>query len=106
MSFLKAAADLNFILGWERTTVKSQSRDITMEIERFLTYYHFNLNKRKSSYIKDSLIRRSSMYANFLFRYECSDGSGMSITSRTTLSNQKRKNIPPVYAECIGLVLK
>ncbi|MGE8078443.1 type IV pilus biogenesis protein PilM [Peribacillus loiseleuriae] len=86
--------------------LKSQSQDITMEIERFLSYYHFNLTKGNHRISKLVLSGDHPCMETFYSDIHTAIEVSVQPLLEPLFQTKKGRNIPPVYAECIGLALK
>ncbi|WP_161632349.1 type IV pilus biogenesis protein PilM [Bacillus cihuensis] len=84
----------------------SQSQDITMEIERFLSYYRFNLTKGKHHIAKIVLSGDHPCMETFYKDIHTAIEVSVQPLLEPLFQTKKGRNIPPVYAECIGLALK
>lgn len=86
--------------------LNSQSQDITMEIERFLSYYHFNLTKGNHRISKLVLSGDHPCMETFYSDIHTAIEVAVQPLLEPLFQTKKGRNIPPVYAECIGLALK
>ena len=80
--------------------------DAMMEMERFLTYYRFNLSQNKYSITKIFVTGDHPSMKTFVA--QMNDRLDVEIQSilQPLFQTKKGINIPPVYSECIGLSLK
>lgn len=87
-------------------TLMVLTRDIMREIERFLTYYRFNLTQNKYS-ITSILVTGDHPCMETFVKY-MNDQMDINVQSilKPLFQTKKGINIPPVYLECIGLSLK
>lgn len=86
--------------------LQGQSRGITMEIGRFLSYYHFNFTKGNHRIAKLVLSGDHPCMATFYTDIHKAIEVSVQPLLEPLFQTKKGMNIPPVYAECIGLALK
>jgi type IV pilus assembly protein PilM len=87
-------------------TLIGQTRDMMMEIDRFLTYYRFNLTKNKYSITKIFATGAHPCMETFVTHMNNQLDIDVQSILQPLFQTKKGINIPPVYAECIGLSLK
>jgi type IV pilus assembly protein PilM len=89
-----------------KDSLLGKSRDITSEIERFLSYFRFNFSNEKEAITK--IVVTGDHPCTSTFAHELSLAVEVEIQSLIDPLFQTKKgvNIPAIFTECIGLALK
>jgi len=89
-------------------TLAGQARDIVLEIQRFISYYRFNLTGGKYEISKLLVMGDHPCIEAFYRNMKESFELEMDVQSmlQPIFQTKKGTNIPSVYTECIGLALK
>ncbi|RFU71576.1 hypothetical protein D0469_00235 [Peribacillus saganii] len=86
--------------------IMGQAQDMTTEIERFMSFYRFNLTRGKHQITKLFITGDHPCMA--MLEENISNSFEIEVQSllKPLFQTKKGINIPPVYADCIGLALK
>jgi type IV pilus assembly protein PilM len=95
-----------FIWKDEEKELDSLARDTINEIERFMTFYRFNLTKGRNGITKLILTGDHPGMEYLEKRIEGSFEVPIQSLLKPLFQTKKGYNIPPVFTDCIGLALK
>lgn len=92
-------------IGTEESLM-SKSKDITAEIERFLSYYRFNFTGEKDAITKIVVTGDHPCTSTFVDELTASISVEIQSMIDPLFQTKKGINIPAIYTDCIGLALK